>query len=343
MARATIRDVALQAGLSISTVNRALHEPEKLREETLLSVLASAEIVGFYGVRSIQQSLRTARPKVRIGIQLLQSNRVLYRNLKQALHTAAQAVHDHEVNLQVSHVDELSPQNVSDELTRLAAHSDVIGSVATEHPLLAQTLETLSERGVKTFALISELSARCNVGYVGLDNWKVGRTAGWAMTHLCKPTTGKIAVFVGNHRYRCQETCESGFRSYFREHPGDFEILDAQSTFETASIAQELTERLLDRHHDLVGICVAGGGISGVCGALRQSGRAKQIMVIGTDLTEVTRAGLLDGTINMLLSQPIQLMARETIAAMIRAHDGGPDFPPQSIALPFEIYTVENL
>jgi hypothetical protein len=31
------------------------------------------------------------------------------------------------------------------------------------------------------------------------------------------------------------------------------------------------------------------------------------------------------------------------MAAMLRTFDGGATFPPQSIALPFEIYTPENL
>jgi LacI family transcriptional regulator len=64
---------------------------------------------------------------------------------------------------------------------------------------------------------------------------------------------------------------------------------------------------------------------------------------VGYDLTEFTRAALLDGTINFLISHPLQILAHEAIAAMLRAFDGGPDFPPQSISLPFEIYTPENI
>jgi LacI family transcriptional regulator len=342
MPRSTIRDVAAHASLSVSTVNRALHEPDKVREETLQAVLAAAETVGFYGVGSIKESVRSARPKVRIGIQLLQSNRVLYRNLSQALQEAAKAVRDHEVFLHISHLDELSPQNVSDELNKLAANADIIGVVSTEHPLVAQTIEDLSARGIKCFAIISELTAQCNVGFVGIDAWKVGRTAGWAFDNLCK-APGKIGILVGSHRYRNQGTNESGFRSYFREHPRGFELLEARSTFETTSIAHEVTEELLQQHPDLMGLYVSGGGISGACAALRQSGRATEIVTVGYDLTDVTRAGLMDGTINLLISHPIQAMARETIAAMIRAHDGGTHFPPQSIALPFEIYTPENI
>jgi LacI family transcriptional regulator len=342
MARATINDVAAEAGMSVSTVNRAIHEPGKVRAETLQIVMKAAETVGFYGVATIRRGLAVTKPKVRIGILLLQSNRVLYKTLNEALFFAAKSFKDHDVMIQIEHLDELSPQNVSSGMNRLAESADVLGVVSTEHPVVAQTIENLAAKGVKTFALISQLTARCNVGFVGIDVWKAGRTEGWAMDN-CLKEVGKIGILVGNHRYRCQETNESGFRSYFREHPRGFELLDARSTFETASIAREVTESLLEQHPDIVGIHVSGGGISGVCAALRDAGRAKDIFITVHDLTEVTRAALLDGTINFLISHPIPAMAHETIAAMIRAAEGGPDFPPQSITLPFEIYTSENI
>jgi LacI family transcriptional regulator len=340
--RATIRDVAQFAKLSVSTVNRVLHEPDRVRTETVRAVLEAAEAVGFYGVGAIKESLKPTRAKVRIGVLLLQRHRAFYRNLSQAIDVAAEAVRDHEIRLRIEYLDELSPQNVSDGMNRLAETADVLGVVAAEHPVVAGTIEALAERKIKTFALISQLTARCNVGYVGLDAWKVGRTCGWAFDNVCG-APGKIAILVGNHRYRCQETNESGFRSYFREHARGFELLEARSTFETASISREVTERLLEEHPDLAGLYVSGGGISGAAAALRESGRAQEIVTVAYDLTEVTRAALLDGTINFLISHPLQALAHEAIAAMIRAFEGGPDFPPQSISLPFEIYTPENL
>jgi LacI family transcriptional regulator len=342
MPRATIRDVAKSADLSITTVNRVLHEPDKVREETIKAVLQAAETVGFYGVGSIKESLKATRPKIGIGILLLQRGRAFYKNLSQAIELAAQSVRSHEVTLRIEYVDELSPQNVAAGMNRLAETSDALGIVAAEHPIVAGTIEALADRNIKTFALLSQLTARCNVGFVGLDAWKVGRTAGWAFDNICK-TPGKIAILVGNHRYRCQETNESGFRSYFREHPRGFELLEACSTFETGSIAQEVTERLLDQHPDLAGLYVSGGGISGAVAALRESKREKEIVTVGYDLTDLTRSALLDGTIDFLISHPLPTLAQEAIAAMLRAFDGGPDFPPQSISLPFEIYTPENI
>ena len=342
MARATIRDVAAHASMSVSTVNRAIHEPTKVREETLRIVLNAAESVGFYGITLLKESLKSSRPKVRIGVLLLQRKRALYRNLAQALVTSAQAVRDHEVMIQIDYLDEITPQNVSSAMMRLAENSDVIGVVAPEHPIVANTIEQLAGRGIKTFALISQLTARCDVGFVGLDFWKVGRTAGWAIDHLCAGP-GKVALLVGNHRFRCQETNESGFRSYFREHASEFQILEAASTFETASIAHEVTEQLLERHPDLVGLYVAGGGVSGAIAALRESKRASQIVAVGLYTTDITRAALLDGTLNFLLSHPMQNFAQETVNSIIRSFDGGAEFSPQSILLPFEVYTSENI
>ena len=123
----------------------------------------------------------------------------------------------------------------------------------------------------------------------------------------------------------------------------DFANCDVRNAEFFCDVCDGLTERLLEEHPDLAGLYVSGGGITGAAAALRENGRAREITTVAYDLTEGTRAALLDGTINFLISHPLQALAHEAIAAMIRAPDGGPDFPPQSISLPFEIYTPENL
>jgi LacI family transcriptional regulator len=342
MARAKINDVARHAGLSVSTVNRVLHEPEKVREDTIKAVLEAAEAVGFYGVASIKGSITSARPKIRIGLLLLPLKRTFYKDLARVFEVAAKSATGHQVILRVEHFDDLAPQNVVDGIFRLAETSDVLGVVAPEHPMVSAAIEQLNERGIKTFAIITQLTARCAVGYVGLDMWKVGRMAGWAFDNICK-RPGKIAILVGNHRYRCQETNESGFRSYFREHSSGFELLEARLTFESSTISHEVTSEILKHYPDLVGLYISGGGLSGAITALRESGRGKDIVAVGYELTDFTRTALIDGTLNFLITHPMQILADEAIAAMIRAFDGGAEFQPQMITLPFEIYTSENL
>jgi LacI family transcriptional regulator len=177
--------------------------------------------------------------------------------------------------------------------------------------------------------------------YVGLDNWKVGRTAAWAFEHICK-TPGKLGILVGNYRYNCQEMNESGFRSYFREYAPEFTLLEPLSTFESSAISQEMTERLLRDHPDLVGLYVAGGGITGAVTALRGSDLGCRITVVGHELTGVTRQALLDGILTFVISLPLAHLAEETISVMTRAVASPAERANLSI-LPFDIYTRENI
>ena len=61
--------------------------------------------------------------------------------------------------------------------------------------------------------------------------------------HKFSAKSGKIGVLVGNHRFRCQEMNEAGFRSYFRKFAPEFELIGSISTFETRSIVEEVTEK----------------------------------------------------------------------------------------------------
>ena len=76
--------------------------------------------------------------------------------------------------------------------------------------------------------------------------------------------------------------------------------------------------------------------------ALRAS-RGREIVTVGHDLMETTRAGLLDGSLTLVISHPFSTVARETLAALVRAKNAGPEAGTQSVIIPFEIYNSENL
>jgi LacI family transcriptional regulator len=153
----------------------------------------------------------------------------------------------------------------------------------------------------------------------------------------------KIGILVGNHRYRNQELNEVGFRSYFREHNSDFQLLEPLSTYESAAVAREMTEKLFNDHPDLGGLFVSGGGITGAIAALRDRPRDKGFIAVGYELFDTTRAALIDGTLTMVISHPLERFAQETIRTLIRAKLAGPDAGAQSVSLGFDIYSPENI
>ncbi len=341
MTRPTIKDVAVAAGVSVSTVNRVLAGADAVRDATVQQVRDAAEKVGFYGLGTIRAQILARKPKYRFGFLLLQPSRTFYRTLGTALKECAASFKDCDIELAISFADDLSPQAFSAKLLEVGKSCHAVGVVAAVHPLVSQAVDTLRHNGVPVFALISQLSATGSVSYVGADNWKVGRTAAWAISNMCR-SPGKVGILVGNHRYRCQEMNESGFRSYFREFAPEFTLLEPMSTFETSAVAEEITEKLLQDHPDLKGLFVAGGGISGAMNALRASGLANNIVTVCHQLMDNTSIGLLDGTLTMVLHDPVERLAHETLTGMIRARQAD-ELTTQTTILPFEIYTRENI
>ncbi|MDE0695930.1 MAG: LacI family DNA-binding transcriptional regulator [Boseongicola sp.] len=340
--RPTIKDLAATAGVSVSTVNRVINDPGKVRRSTQQLILQVAEEIGFYGLGAIQHSLKERRQERRIGVLLLQENRAFYSGLGAALREAARNCVEFEVDLTLEFMNDLSPDQVADRLLAIGSKCDSVALVAAEHPLVSDAIDSLLEDDVPVAGLITPLTARESVGYIGLDNWKVGRTAAWAFDKMCK-RPGKIGILVGNHRYRNQDMNESGFRSYFREHNQNFTLLEPKSTYESAAVAREITEQLLSEHPDMCGLFVSGGGITGALGALRDAEIPKDFVSIGYELIEATRKGLIDGTLTMAIAHPMAAIARRTIDALTRAKafDGTGVSP--NITLGFEIYTSENI
>lgn len=339
MTRPTIRDLAEAAGVSVSTVNRVLAGAAGVRSPTIALVNEAAARIGFYGLGTIRSQITARQTKYRFGFLLLQPTRLYYKALGAAIEAAARR-EGVPVEPVVTYAEDLSPQYTAARLLELGQSCQAVAVVAAVHPLVLKAVETLQQGGVPVVAMISQLAP--DVNYVGPDNWKAGRTAAWTIANMCK-APGKIGILVGNHRFRCQEMNESGFRSYFREFAPDFTLLEPLSTFETSAVAEEMTEKLLAEHPDLKGLFVAGGGISGAMRALRSGAKPHQVVTVGHQLMDNTRDGLLDGTITMILNDPADVTARETIAVIIRACEGGADVSPQQIALPFEIYTPENI
>ena len=342
MGRPTIRDLAEAADVSSATVNRILAGHEGVRQTTRERVRAAAERIGFYGLGAIQSRIAAVRPRFRFGILLLQPHRPFYRMVADALRAAATAFVDADIELRIEHLEDLSPQSTADRALAMAQDCQAISITSAVHPIVTGAVEAIQGRGVPVFALISQLAATGQVNYVGLDSWKVGRTAAWTCEQICK-TPGKLGILMGNHRYRCQEMNESGFRSYFREHAPDFVLLEPLSTFESSAVAQEMTEGLLRDHPDLAGLYVAGGGISGAIEALRNSDRRGKLVVVGYELMDNTRAALLDGTMTLAIAHPLRRVAEAVIDGMTKAVTARGQPANYTSIIPFELYTSENL
>ena len=342
MRRPTIPDLADAAGVSVSTVNRVLKQADAVREPTRERVLRAAEDIGFYGLGTIEHAVKSARSTHRFGVLLQRGARTFYRNLGEAITEIAADYPGGTIELTLEYLEDLSPEKVAAHIEDLGARSDALAIVAPQHSLVADAIDNVLDAGVPVVSLIGPLTARGNISFVGLDNWKVGRTAAWAFDKMVR-NPGKIGILVGSHRLRNQEMNESGFRSYFREHNNDFTLLEPLATYESAAVAREHVENMLKDHPDLCGLYVSGGGVTGAIGALRDTPKRDDFVAVGYELFDDTRAALIDGTLSLVISHPMERFARETIATMLKSKEAGQDAGVRRVTFGFDIYTPESI
>lgn len=344
MKRPTISDLAKEAGVSISTVNRILSGSSNVRSITTQRVQNAAEKIGFYGVGSIEDHLRKTAPHYRLGFLLQQSTRELYQLFSREITTACRSRPLEVVDPVIDFVDLLTPDNISARLFALGQTCDAVSIIAADHPQIGQTIRELKDIGTPVVTYITDQSAPDRAAFVGTNNWKVGRTAAWLMQQMTHGP-GRIAVYLGNHRYQCQDVADASFRSYLREHAPELMIEDSRPTHEESNKAYEMACNLLSTADDVTGIFIVGGGISGVLRALREvpEDRRKDIKLVCRDIGPETRKGLTEGLITAALCHPLELTSQTLVQTMIDAITQDTVVNAIQRTLPFEIVTPTNI
>ena len=248
--RVTIADLARESGVSVSTVNRILAGADNVRAATIEQVQDAAQRIGYHGMGVLSARRESALPHYRLGFLLQQSTRELYRHFGEKIRDATAARRDVRIDTLVDFVDRLEPANIAGRLRALGRACDSVALIAADHPLIGQTIRELREEGTSVVSYITDQSAPERAGYVGTDNWKLGRTAAFFISQMTQGQ-GRVAVFIGNHRYQCQDVADAAFRSYIREHAPDLIVGESEPTHEDSNNAYRMVKDLLAKHDDL--------------------------------------------------------------------------------------------
>jgi LacI family transcriptional regulator len=299
--RARVPDVAREAGVSTATVDRVLNRRPGVRHATVERVLKAAARLDYLPEGDLHA--RTAPPPLQIVFLLpAGTNRYLHM-LGDTVSYAEDAWAPFNVRCRCHYIDSFDPHVLSESLLRYGRNADGIAFMGLEDPLVREAVEQLAERRVPVVTLISDLSHSRRVGYVGLDNRAAGRTAGHLIGRFIGPRKGKVAMIAGSLSYRGHEEREMGFLHIMREMFPELEVVGVREGRDDAEQNYRLARSLLDQHADLVGLYNIGGASDGVGRALKEADRAHKVVFVGHGLTPDTRALLIDGTMDAVITQ----------------------------------------
>lgn len=342
MKRATIADLSREAGVSVATVDRVLNGRLKVREETARRVHEAARRIGFHGANAIHSRILSDLPEMHFGIILQKSAHAFYKAFAKEIDDQLRAHTGHRLRATIRFAESTRPAELAGLLASMTGKVQAVAATGLDHHEVTRAVADLRAAGIPTFSLLSDFAQDVRESYVGLNNLKVGRAIGWLMSNIAR-RPGKVAAFVGGHRYHGHELRETGLRSAFREYAPDLEMLGALLNLEERQVTYETTHAILEKHPDLVGIYCAGGGMEGAIAALRESGRAQEVMLVVNELTDDSRQALQDGTVKIVMGTPLRQLGAELVPLMVHTVEKGMTGSPGQRFLPFEIWTPESL
>ncbi len=314
-----ITDVARAAGVSTATVDRVLNARGSVRAMTVERVLKAAAALGY--IADVDHHPARAGTPMQLVFLLPAGNNRFLIMLGRLIAQAQDHLSGFNVRVRVEHIKSFSTELLAHRLAQVGREADGVAFLAIEHPSVREAVNDLAEAGIPTVTLISDVARSSRSAYIGLDNRSAGRTAGYLIGRFVGARSGKVAMIAGSRSYRAHEEREMGFLHLFEQMFPALKVIGLREGRDDAAKNYRLAKMLLAQHPDIVGIYNIGGAPEGIARALKEAGRDQAVVFVGHGLNPETRALLVDGAMDAVITQNPQetLMACVGVFSNLRA------------------------
>ncbi|RVK31061.1 LacI family DNA-binding transcriptional regulator [Sinorhizobium meliloti] len=303
------RDIARHAGVGTATVERVLNGRGGVRPELVEKVVVAARALNY--PRTLPDAHRGL---LRIEVLLVRPETTFYRRLSKAFERIADTLGPLVV-VHRSFAEEMKPEEIarrilSADLTRAGLILAVPSS-----PVISAAVEAVVERGLPVVHVVTRASLDKGE-FVGIDNYAAGRTAAHFIARMARaegPAVGLCHPIYQVHRDRIR-----GFSDYFRDNPGPIAFEWLGFTRDEEHYSAETLSTALEIYPNLVGLYNAGGANSALIDVLRRHRRGGDVLFVGHELTEYTRAALRGGIMDVVLDQAPEAQAQRALDLILR-------------------------
>ncbi|HMQ41524.1 MAG TPA: LacI family DNA-binding transcriptional regulator [Paracoccus sp. (in: a-proteobacteria)] len=333
--KTTAEDVAREAGVSASTVDRVLNGRGGVSKAKEQRVYAAARRL------KLDRALnpREART-LRVAAFIQPPANVFHAALKRAIARENRGPNPFNIQIRVFHVDPARPTEAARLVRQVGAAHDALMVCAAHDDRLARVLDGFIAAGMPVVALATDI--RCpGAIYVGPDNYRSGRLAGELMGRLLGRQGGEVIVIAGLLAMIGQQERHAGFRDVLRERHPLCKVTTLRESGERGHVAGDLVRRALRLSPRIGGIYNSCAGVGAIAEALHRAGRQGDVVFIAHELTENRRSLLESGAVDVLIDQNPQLEIEAALRAIAGAF-GRLDPPPGPTVTPVTILTREN-
>ncbi|MDH0730189.1 LacI family DNA-binding transcriptional regulator [Pseudomonas sichuanensis] len=318
--RKGMADVALKAGVSLSTVDRVLNERGSVSDLKRRRVLQIAQELGLKRLLpSPQHGL------LRFDLLLVDSTTDHFHRLAAAFSKQAQ-MHRSRLIVQTHVWPERNPDHLIDLIRNPKVPRQGIMVVAQDTTAVRRALKKQISAGVPVVMLTTSLSGLEGATYIGIDNNVVGRSAGKLMSQWVTTPGSDVVLLTNSLKYHAHQNRVEGFLKIMAEKAPQVKVHGPFECFDRDDLIVSTLAELYAKGLTIHGLYTTGSGSSGVKQAL--SNREVRPVWIGHEATKQHAEFLREGLLSLVLDQDPEGQAEAAIQHLLFAN-GDLSAPPQ--------------
>jgi LacI family transcriptional regulator len=317
MDKPTTKDLARAAGVSLATVVRVLNARSGVRQATVERVHRAIKKINF--VRDMSAA-NLARKKQYQLVFLLPDHDDEFIELIQKEISQANSFLAHErTSVSIIRAPANDPHRIAEQIDNLSAEEiDGVAIMAPETPQVRDAILRLESRGMAVVAFVSRQPNAEGAYYVGINNEAAGRTVGQLMARFTGQQKGTVLVLTETMQSRDSQERRLGFDTIMGKYASRLIVGPSMETYGDPLRSEKIVKVAMRSQPPVVGIYLMNHDIHKTMQAIDELGMARQMVIIGHELTSQTRDRLVNGSIDAVINQDVGHLVRSSIR-MLRA------------------------
>ncbi|EKS70360.1 MULTISPECIES: LacI family DNA-binding transcriptional regulator [unclassified Caballeronia] len=334
--RFLIKEIALQAGVGIATVDRVLNGRANVREGTRRRIEQAIK-----ELEKQELQLATSGRKLVIDV-LVEAPDRFASEIQEALESELPSFHPAIFRPRFHLRETMTTAEVVDALQSIAKRgSHGVFLKARDVPEISHAIGALQREHIPVVTTFTDVPLSGRIAYAGLDNRVAGATAAYLIGQWLRRSPSTVLITMSDERFRGEEEREISFRRAIRMHYPNLDLLDASGGHGLDIPTEAKIEEALSRNAKIAAVYSMGGGNMAILRALEA---ANQVICcfIGHDLDRDNVHLLRKRKIHAVIYHDLRQDMRSACQHVLHFHKL---LPPAAISQPSSVVVVtpENL
>ena len=316
--RATIKMIAEQAGVSIGTVDRVLHDRPYVKAEVRERVLRVMEELD-YRPNQMASALATSGTARRLAVVQPEWDPYVREAMDQGVARFREARRDYNVTVDIHNYAQDNTEACLRLLTQAVENgAQGIALCASDCGAVRARLEDLKARRVPVVTFNSDIPGGARLCYVGEDAHRAGRIAGEIAAKFLRPGEPLLLVYAGP-AYAGHKARADGFLERLGELGFRREDCRIAATHNDYGETLEAVTAALEAEPDLRYVYMANLSVPACVEAIRRCGRTGRVHVLSHDSGPEIRQFLKEGLVDFTIDQNLVYQSYPSLDLLFRA------------------------